>query len=297
MHKKLINLLNIAALACVFHAMFAYAAKPEEVAGLLTTMQAEKVVTTSITEINNYQLQKRLNAAPGGANAQRTEQLKEFSTLVGKQLEWKAIGTQVAQSFADELTTEDVAKLNAFFQTPAGRHYVDGYQYIAAPVAIALDAFVDTLIDDVMDTPDKPLDRIKSIDANEMVASRLVAKMRSKTEQDAFAKGREQMLVKIEQFTKPEVKDKKAAAQHKKRMTEFGETYSLQQITWRTARVVNQKMAPEQVKQLLSALDDASVVAALQKLNSASGKVSAVLTERMMSSPEFQDLIGRMLKR
>jgi hypothetical protein len=299
--KIILKLFNSAMLVCMLHWTNAHAALPEEVNTLLTTMQAEKVVTSAITEINHYQLQKRLNARPDApAQAaemlQRTEQLKAFSALIEKQLGWKAIGPKVVQSYADELTTEQVIKLDAFFKTEAGRYYIESYQYAAAPVAISLDTFVDTLVDDVMDTPDKPLEKLKSIDANEAIASRLVARMRSKAEQEKFAAARVQFLAQINQLTKPDVTDKKAVSQQKKRMIELEQVYSLEQIDWRTARIINQKMAPDQMKQLLVSLDDDSLLSALQALSNASGKVNAILTEQIMSSPEFRELMGRMLK-
>ncbi len=295
MLKIIVNVLRGVALACLFHGVSGFAATLDEVNGLLATMQVEKVLKTAISQVNNYQLQKRLKSLPSGTTEQKTESLKEFSALVEKHLDWKVIGPSVAQGFADELTTEEAGKLDAFFKSPAGRHYVEEYQYAAAPIAIALDAFVDTLVDDVMDTPDKPLELIKSIDANEAVASRLVAKMMSKTDQDNFAAAREQLLARMSEFTKPKATDQKAMSQHKKKMVELGKVYSLEQINWRTARVVNQKMAPDHVKQLLVAIDDANVAGVLQKLNSASRKVNDTISARMMGSSEFRSLMGRML--
>lgn len=131
----------------------------------------------------------------------------------------------MARSFADELSTEEVGRLDAFFKTPDGRYYVEEFQYVAAPVSIAMDAFVDTLVDEVMDAPDKPLDVIKSLDANEAVASRLVAKLMTQGDRDNFAASRDQFIVRIGKMTQPKATDKKAVALHKKKMTELGQAY------------------------------------------------------------------------
>ena len=297
-----VRFVKAATLACLLLWSGAHAATMDEVNGLLATMQVDKVLKTAIPEVNSYQLQKRLNAMPGGSPSQaggtdtRAALLKEFSALLEKQLDWNVVGPHVARSFADELSTEEVGKLDAFFKTPVGRYYVEEYQYVVAPVSIAMDAFVDTLVDDVMDAPDRPLDVIKSLDANEAVASRLVAKLMTQGDRDNFAASRDQFIARIGKMTQPKATDKKAVALHKKKMTELGQAYSLEQINWRTARVINQKMAPDHVKQLLAAFDDAAVVAVIQRLENASQKVNGIVTQQMMGNPEFLELMGRMLK-
>lgn len=289
--------LKAATLASLLLCSVAHAATVGEVQQLFTTMQIDRVLKTAIPEVNRHQLQKRLNAmSAADANGQPAALLKEFSALIEKQLDWNVVGPVVTQGFADELSSEEVARLDRFFKTEAGRYYVEEYQYIIAPVAIAMDNFVDALVDNVTESPDKPLDVIRSIDANEAVASRLVARLMSKADVDGFATRREQFLASMSEMTQPKARDKKAVALHKKRMAELEQAFSLEQINWRTAQVINQKMPPDHVKQLLAAFDDAGTLASIQKLENASKKANGLVSQQVMNNKAVGKVLERLLE-
>jgi hypothetical protein len=135
------------------------------------------------------------------------------------------------------------------------------------------------------------------LDANEALAAQLVVKLQAQSARDAFAAARERFLKIVGDLTKPEkAGDKKAAAAHKARMASAGQAYSMEQINWRTARVVSQNMQPEHVKELLASLNEVDITSLLQKVNVASAASSAVVTEQMLSSTEFRELMTRLLK-
>ncbi len=290
-------LFKAATLASLLFWSVAHAATVVEVQQLFTTMQIDRVLKTAITEVNSHQLQKRLNAMSAvDASGQRAVLLKDFSALIEKQLDWNVVGPAAAQGFADELSSEEVAQLDRFFKTEAGRYYVEEYQYIAAPVAIAIDDFIDALVDDVMDAPDKPLDVIRSIDANEAVASRLVTRLMSKADVDGFATQRMQFLANASKMTQPKATNKTAVALQKKRMAELGQAFSMEQLNWRTARVISQKIPPAHVKQLLAAFDDTGTLANIRKLENASKKANGLISQQIMNNPAVVELFKRMLK-
>lgn len=298
--KKVILATKVAFLFVLLHAFPSYAAENFELNVMIETLKYENIIKSNITEINNYELEKRMNAVLAQTvtgritkeqQEKRTEILSNTAKVIANLLSWKEIELPVTQVLEKELSKEEIIKLTAFFKTTAGQYYVNEFQYTAAPMAIALDKFVDQLVDQFIDEPDKPLPLVSSIDANETLASRLLIKLGPKDAAATFDKKREPFISMMATSTKPKTNKKENIERHKKALLAFNKAYSYEQINWRYAQVLSKKMDTAHIAALLTALENSKTSSLLLKFNSANIKINEWVTKQVMSHEEFTKLL------
>lgn len=301
--KKSILATKVAFLFVLLHAFPSYAADNLELNALIETLKYESIIKSNITEINNYELEKRMNvlSAQVASNPitkekeeKRIEILNETAKVIANLLSWKEIEVPVVQVLEKELSKDEMIKLTAFFKTTAGQYYVNEFQYAAAPMAITLDKFVDQLVDQFIDEPDKPLPVVSSIDANETLASRLLIKLDPKDAAATFDKKREPFISMMATSTKPKTNKKEDIERHKKALLAFNKAYSYEQINWRYAQVLSKKMDPAHIASLLTALENSETSSLLLKFNSANIKINELVTKQVMSHEEFTKLMKKL---
>jgi hypothetical protein len=285
----------------LFHIAPSYADQTTEAKALIHALQYEKIITSQITEVNNYQLQKRIDALAARSASitkekqeQRVETLNEAAKIIVKLLNWKEIEQPIVQVFEKELSKEEMTKLSAFFQTAAGQYYVNEFQSASAPLAITFDKFVDQLVDQFIDEPNKPLNVVSALDANETQASRLLIKLGTKDATAAIEKSREQLISMMTEATKPKSNKKSDLEQHKKAILGLKKAYSYEQINWRYAQVLSKQMKPEQITALLNAIDNPEIITLIQKFSTTSIKINALITTKIMSNEEFNKLLMKL---
>ncbi len=297
--------------------MAVHAATEAETRALLGTLQLDRVLRGAITEVNTYQLGKRLKAMqPAGqkpteqAQAMRAARLKAFALTLERVLAWPAVEPVVVESVSKGLSSEEVAQLNAFLGTPAGRIYIEDFQYMPAPVANAVDAYVDGLVDQLIDEPLKPLSVVGKLTEPEQEAAKLLQKLQSPAERADIESRRERFLKAMEAPMRKEAErfvtnvvskmkdppaDMAVEPMMRQRMEALGQVYSVEQMNWRAARVVSARMAPERVKTLSMALDDAATAKLLQKLGEVSQGAGAAISQHLQKDPSFVEMLKTVL--
>jgi hypothetical protein len=285
----------------LLHALPIYAAENAELNKLVESLRYEKFVKNAVTEVNNYQLQKRIDAAtaPNSSNTkekqeQRVQVVSEIAKVIENLLTWEKIEQPTLQVLGKELSKEEITTISAFLQTTAGQHYVNEFQYAAAPMAIALDKFVDQLVDQFIDEPYEPLPIISALDANETLASRLLIKLGSKDAAVTFEKNRAPFIAMMATSTKPKTNSKEDIEKHKKAMLGLNKAYSFEQINWRYAQVLSKQMSTTHMAALLTAVENPKLNAALLKFNSANAKINEIIMKQVMNSEEFTKLLLKL---
>jgi hypothetical protein len=301
--KKSILATKVAFLFVSLHVFPSYAAESPEINALIETLKYENTIKSNIIEINNYELEKRMNvvSAQVASNPitkekqeKRIEILNETAKVIANLLSWKEIEVPVVEVLEKELSKDEMTKLTAFFKTTAGQYYVNEFQYAAAPMAIALDKFVEQLVDRFIDEPDKPLPLVSSIDANETLASRLLIKLSLKDAAATFDKKREPFISMMATSTKPKTNKKEDIERHKKALLAFNKAYSYEQINWRHAQALSKKMDPAHIAVLLTALENSETSSLLLKFNSANIKINELVTKQVMNHEEFIKLLKKL---
>lgn len=282
--------------------MAVHAATEAETRALLGTLQLEKVLREALREVNSYQLEKRLKAMqpPGPQSETLSEKqaarLKAFALTLERVLAWPKVEPLVVESVSKGLSSEEVAALGTFLSTPAGRIYIEDYQYMPAPVANAVDAFVDKLVDQALDEPNRSLVLVGPLTAQEKAVAQVLQKLQSPQDRSGFEVRRERFLAEMGKLVKSQYTGEDAQAQRERRMQELGRAYSLEQMNWRAAQVVSARMAPERVKTLSAALDDAATATLLQKLGEASQGAGGAISQHLQKDPAFVDMLRMVLK-
>jgi hypothetical protein len=291
-----------AVLLLAFSTLYAaqsYAAENIELSKLIESLRFEKAIKTATIDINKYQLEKRIEALSSSGSSvtnekkeQRIQVLNETAAVVEDLLSWKKIEQPIIEIFEKELSKEEIATLTKFTQTAAGQYYVNEFQFAAAPMAIALDKFIDKLVDQLFDEPDKPLPLVLAIDANEMLASRLLIKLSPKDAVATFEKKRAPFITMMTPSTK--TNNKKEVEQNKKLMLDFNKAYSYEQINWRNAQVLSKQMNATHIAELITAVENPALRTALLKFSAASLKINELITKQVMSSTEFTTLLKKL---
>jgi hypothetical protein len=247
-------------------------------------MKVEQLARAQVLEINAYQLSKRQGSDEGARAVGR----RELAALIEKHLTWTTLEPGYLKQYSSSLSSTEARRLDAFFQTDAGRHYVDGFLTAAASIAIALDQFVDTMVDRVVDEPDLPLERVEKLTPDEATAAELLHQFRSPETRAAFAEQRKALLTAMATLTRPKTKSQQALDLQAKRLEEIGIAFSEEQIVWRSARVLSHKLPATHVKEMLAAMSDSELVTALQNLNATSEGAQSVALGALMNNDEVK---------
>jgi hypothetical protein len=299
--KKNFLVFKVAFLMVLLQVIPSYAAENVALNTLIETLRYEKFIKSAITEVNTYQLEKRLIAISNQSASntkekqeQRLAVLNETAKVIDNLLSWDKVKEPILQVLEKELTKEEITKLTTFMQTTAGQYYVNEFQYAAAPMAIALDKFVDQLVDQFIDEPDKPLPIVSELDANEMLASRLLIKLGPKDAAAIFEKNRKPFITMMATSTKPKTNTKQDIGKHKKALEGFNKAYSYEQINWRHAQVLSKQMNPAHLSALLTAVENSELSTLLLKFITSNAKINEMITKQVMSNEEFIKLLSKL---
>lgn len=280
-------------LAALTFSLFSSAESPE-ISALIQALNSEHTFTKAITDVNSHQLKKRLSIDSDSVTD--NEKLIKFSRHIKSILDWKEIRPLLVEQYTNELNEEELRKLIAFFNTKEGQYYVNDFQYAAISIALTLDDYSDTIVDDFFDEDEKKLDVIKIEDKKTKRAKKLLQKITSPDTKAEFNSNRTSFIdVMIEAAnTLPDLKENDALKSEK--IKRLNKSFTFEQMQIRSATVLAQKMHENHINDLLKAISKDDIYKVLQKLGSANQKASQNYSVKLTGSADFISAIAEIMQ-
>jgi hypothetical protein len=267
---------------CLFQSLAVFAATEAQIMTLIDNLELKKAITTQVIEINRYEIEKRSPQQ----TPQQKEQLLKLVAYIESQLEWKEIGPDLITQYSLNFDEKKITVINNFLNTPAGKVYKDQYQYMALPYKIMLDEYVNELIETFFDDPNASLPKVSLTSQQEKQAYELITLLMDDSKKYEFNTSQKYLNEIVQKGTKA----------NKKQMNNFNDSFSLVQINSRTAKVLSEKISPEDIKLLLVAVKDKKVQNALKILDVSGTAYSNYLQQKFMLDQEFLALIQKTLE-
>ncbi len=279
--KLLFQFFKVLLSICLLQSLAVQAATEAQINTLIDNLEFKKAIKTQVLELNRYELEKR--------SAQQTPQQKEQSlkllAYIESKLEWDEIGPDLILVYSHNFDEKKIDVLNNFFKTPAGKVYKDQYQYMALPYKIMLDEYVNQLIETFFDNPNAALPKVSLSTQQEKQAYELISLLMDDSKKYEFNNSRKALNEMVQ----------KATTANKKQMNNFNDSFSIEQVNWRSAKVLAEKISPEDIKLLLLTVKDKKIQNNLKILDVVNTNHGNYLQQKFMQDQEFLSLIQKTL--
>lgn len=277
--KLLFQFFKVLISICLLQSLVGQAATEAQINTLIDNLELKKAIKTQVLELNRYEMEK----TSAHQNPLQKEHFLKLLNYMEAKLEWDEIGPDLIQVYSSNFNEKQIEDLNNFLKSPAGKVYKDQYQYMALPNKIMLEKYVGELLETFMDNPNALLPKVRLSSQPEKQAYELISLLMDDSKKEEFNNSKNSLNEMVQNI----------ANANKKQMNHFNDAFSLEQITLRSAKVLSEKISPEEISLLLLAVKDKKIQNNLKTLETVGTSYGNYLQQKLLQDQEFLALVQK----